>query len=520
MKRCPECRRDYYDDTLLYCLDDGNALLEGPGSGAAALDEPATAILPGGNFGLATTLAANRNAAINSIAVLPFTNISADAEYEYFCDGLSEELLNALTKIEELKVAARASAFSFKGKSVAIAEIARKLGVNTILEGSVRKSAGRVRISVQLVNASDGYHIWSERYDREMADIFDIQDEITLAVVDALKLKLFGVAKSDVLKKGTASTEAHELYLRGRFFWNRRSVDDFGKATDQFRKAIEADPGYALAYSGLADCLIFLGYYEVCQPAKAAPGARAAVNKALAVDSRIAESQASMALYMMYYEFDWKGGEERLLRAIELNPNLPTARYWYCSLLNALGRFDESYQQGCIALELDPLNPIVSGSIARGFCHAGRFDDAIQLSVKALDLAPDFFFTHLVLGLAYLGKNRIDDAIRHLRTAADTSDMLVVSSFLGFALARTGRTEEARKILGDFAEEARHKYVSPLCFCAVYAGLGEIDNALDWLERAWEDRSIPLMWLKTESIFNDLRSESRFQRVYEKTGLP
>lgn len=513
---------------MLYCLDDGTALLEGPAAaaGVPASVEAATMILPAqhvpDNEPATMILGAPepQKEISNSIAVLPFVNMSPDAENEYFCDGLAEELLNALTKIEQLKVAARTSAFSFKGKNIDIAEIARDLGVNSILEGSVRKSGSRLRITVQLVNAADGYHLWSERYDREMRDIFEVQDEITLAVVSALKVTLFGEERSALLKKGTANAEAYELYMRGRYFWNRRGVADFGKAIEQFELAIKLDPGYALAYSGLADCLIFLGYYDALSPAEARPKAKAAVAKALEMDDSLAESQASMAMYKTYFDFDWKGGEQGLLKAIRLNPKLPSAHYWYCSLLNALGRYEESVEQGRLALGLDPLNLIVNGNVARGLCHVEKYEEAIELALKTLEIAPDFFFTHWVLGIAYMETGRMETAVDHFRKAAAASDILVIRSFLGFALAKAGRKREARQILDGLHEESKHKYISPLCLCAIYIGLGEIEAALDQLEKAWELRAIQLMWIKAEHIFDPLRSEPRFQEVYRQVALP
>ncbi len=267
MKRCPECRRDYADDTLLYCLEDGTGLVQGS---VPSPDEPQTAILSeppasaGGQFNEAKTRAfihTNDEALVNSIAVLPFTNISTDADNEYFCDGLAEELLNALSKIDELKVAARTSAFSFKGKNVNASEIGEKLNVKNVLEGSVRKSDDKLRISVQLVNAADGYQLWSERYDREMKDVFDIQDEITLAVVEALKIKLIGGEKAALLKRQTRDPEAYEFYLRGLSHFNRWTPSDFEKAIENFERAIQIDPSYAAASAALADACTELAFF-------------------------------------------------------------------------------------------------------------------------------------------------------------------------------------------------------------------------------------------------------------------
>ena len=517
---------------MSFCLDDGSELLFGP----ASMDEPATAILSvppviaGGlrreiNHGdesrtVIFSSVESQTGNSRSIAVLPFLNTSTDPENEYFCDGLAEELINALSKISELKVAARTSAFSFKGKSSDVGDIGQKLGVKTVLEGSVRKSGNRLRISVQLVNTADGFHLWSERYDREMQDIFELQDEITLAVVDALKLKLFGEDRSELLKKGTTNAEAYEFYMRGRYFWNRRRIDDFGRAIEQFEKAIELDPDYALAYTGLADCFIFLGFYEAFPPSVAGPKAETVLRKAIEMDATLAESQASLAAYKLCFEFDWKGAEEGLLRAIELNPRLITARYWYAMVLTTLGRFDEAIEQGRIALELDPLNLIASANVARALYIAHRFDEAIELCQRTIEIDANFYFTHAVLGLTYHVTGKFDDAIHHLRTAVSTSDIPFVTSILGFALARSGQADEARQILAAYVEQSDQKYISPCAFCLIYIGLDEIETAMDWLDKAWEERSVQLVWLKTEPVFDSLRSEPRFKRVLKLMGLP
>ena len=509
MKRCPQCGREY-DNSMMFCLDDGAELLYGPAS-----DEPATAILSSAEAKTAVLNAGSANAP-NSIAVLPFTHMSWAEDDEYFCDGLAEELINALSKIDQLKVPARTSAFSFKGKDTHISEIAQKLGVRTILEGSVRKSGDRMRITVQLINAADGYHLWSERYDREFKDVFDVQDEITLAVVDALKVKLLGDEKAAVLKRGTENAKAYELYMRGRFLWNRRTIGDFEKAIEQFQMAIEIDPTYALAYSGLADCLLFLGYYEAYSPADAALKAKQAVTKALAMDDSLAEAQASMAVYKMYFEFDWRGGEAGLRKAIELNPKLPTARYWYCSFLDALGRFDESIEQGRVAHELDPLDLITLNNIARTLTHAGRHDEAIDLALKTLEIAPEFYVTHWALGVVYLKIGKLDEAVERFRFAAAKSSLLFLRAYLGFALALSGNTAEARQILAELHAEGKRTYVSPLCICLVHIGLGEIETALDLLEDAWTMKTVLLIWIKTEPVFDALRDEPRFNDLVMK----
>jgi serine/threonine-protein kinase len=262
------------------------------------MSEPATAILSGATRNGELTTGHLQN--VPSIAVLPFVNMSADVENEYFCDGLAEELLNALAKIENLKVAARTSSFSFKGKNVNVDEIGRTLHVNSVLEGSVRKSGTRLRITVQLVNATDGYHLWSERYDREMQDIFDVQDEITLAVVDVLKLKLLGKEKEELLKRHTDNAEAYQLYLHGRFFFFKRTPEGINKAIEYFEQAIELDSEYALAFAGLADCRTFLGFYEINSPAELVESIREEAYKALEIDATLAEAHTAVAIFNMH----------------------------------------------------------------------------------------------------------------------------------------------------------------------------------------------------------------------------
>ncbi len=524
MKRCPECRRDYYDDTLLYCLDDGNALLEGPATLGA--DESATAILsepgraaagfPSGegktevfqNSGNAVTESSN------SIAVLPFTNMSSDVENEYFCDGLAEELLNALAKIDELKVAARTSAFSFKGKNTNTGEIGRALGVKTILEGSVRKSGDRLRITVQLVNAADGYHVWSERYDREMRDIFDVQDEITLSVVGALKVKLLGEERSAMLKKGTENAHAFELYIRGRALWSRRTHADLDKALEYFERAIELDPAYALAYAGLADCYTFLVYFEAYSPSEMAAKVRAALDKTIELDPSLSESHSSLAIYKTFFEFDINYGERELRTAIAISPNSSLPHYWLCSVLAALRRSEESLAEGRTAMSLDPLSAVVNATMARALCCAGQYEEAIELSIKNFEILPDFFFSHWVLGWAYQQTGKLDLAIDHFRKAIKDGG-LTLYGYLGKALVKAGHTDEARGLLDELEEQKKHRFVSPVASAVILAELGEMPEALDLLEKAWEMRAIHLMWTRCDPVYDVFRSEPKFQEICE-----
>ena len=525
MKRCPQCGREY-DSSMMFCLDDGTELLYGP----ASADEPATAILsefgvpplggPSGDYDKtrvsATGPPEGETINANSIAVLPFANMSTDPENEFFCDGLAEELLNALTKIESLKVAARTSAFSFKGTNAKVSEIGHALGVNKILEGSVRRSGDRVRIMIQVVNAADGYHIWSERYDREMNDIFAVQDEITLAVVEALKVKLLQSERSAMLKKATDDPEAYQLYLRGRALWNRRTPVDLKRATEYFEKAIEIDPDYSLAYAGIADSYTLLAYFEQVAPNELREQAGRSAAKAIELDDTSAESHTSMAMFKLIFEFDLNGAEEHFLKALELNPKLVTAQYLYGTHLATLQRFDESFRRGRIALELDPLNLPLNGNVARALYIARRYDEAIKLSEKTLELAPHFFFTHWVMGVCYREKSELDKALVHLQEAVSQSGISALKGDLGVALARAGRNDEVRQVLAELDEESKVRYVSPQWPAVIYAALGENETALDHLERAWEVKAVQLLWLAVDPNFDSLRDEPRFVEIAEK----
>lgn len=499
-----------------------SVLLEGP---ADNLDPTKTAILPRtwnsaddrtALFGIDRFPADDAG---NSIAVLPFVRLSSDPEDEYFCDGLAEELLNALTKIESLKVAARTSAFSFKGSNTTVSEIGNALGVNTVLEGSVRKSGNRVRIMVQVVNAADGYQLWSERYDREMNDIFAVQDEITMAVVQALKINVLQRERSAMLEKATEDPEAYELYLRGRALWNRRTPADFQKAIGYFEKAIAIDSEYSMAYSGITDCYTLLAYFEERGPHELRERANTSALKSIELGAATAEAQTSMAMYKLIFEFDLTAAEHHFQKALELNPRLVTAQYLYGTHLATQKRFDESFHHGRIALELDPLSQPLNGNVARALYIAGKYEDAIELAEKNLELAPDFFFTHWVLGVSYRQRGNLDKALEHLRKAVTLSGIFAMKGDLGVALAAAGKEGEARKLLAELEAESSKRYVSPQWPAVIYAALGETETALRFLKKAWEVRAVQLLWLRVDPNFDPLRFEPQFIEILERSGI-
>ncbi len=521
MKRCPECRRDYYDDTLLYCLDDGNALLEGPASGSSG-DEPKTAILPSPDFAMRvvsgeanTDLFRNSSAsAINgsdSIAVLPFTNMSADVENEYFCDGLAEDLLNSLSKIEGLKVAARTSAFSFKGKSVGISEIGEKLAVRTVLEGSVRKSGDRLRITAQLINAADGYHLWSERYDRQMDDIFAIQDEITGAIVDSLKVKLLRLPDRE-----PPNLDAYNEVLRGRQLLSKRGVEDLKKGLTYFERALEFDPNCAPALAGMADSynLLGAGDYAVLQPSEAFPKAKDAATRALEIDPSLATAHTALGWATMNYDWDLAAAEQHYLRSISLNPNYATAHHWYAMLLAIQGDSDKAIAEIRIARDLDPLSPIVNADVAWVYYYAGRFDDAIEQCHKILEFEPDFSVAHWNLGQSLREKGMFDEAIAALERADELSGgNEVFRATLAHALGRAGRRDEAVAILNEFLALSSSQFVAPHAMVLVYLGLGDNDKALEWFERTNEARSDYVVETLRNPVMDPIRSHPRVQEI-------
>ena len=405
MKLCPECRKNYIDETLNFCLDDGSSLIA-----VSPSSESVTSILSGRSGDHATAIfhaesGDNVTEVLqpgsladslrgNSIAVLPFVNMSADADNEYFCDGLAEELLNALAKIDDLKVAARTAAFSFRGTNQSMAEIGRSLNVKSILEGSVRKAGNRVRITVQLINAADGYHLWSERYDRDMEDIFEVQDEITLAVVDALKVKLLAPEKRAILKRHTNDAEAYQLYLRGRYFFYKRTPEAFLKSIECFEKAIEIDADYALAISGLADSYVFLGFYEMIAPAEAAMKLRPLVKRAIEIDETSSETNTSRALLATLYEWQHRESLKYFDAAVVADPKYALAFHLKSAVSIVLGEHEPAIAAEKKAIEIDPFTPVFNASLAWWYYISKRNEDAIaQCREPSISLRITFLLT-------------------------------------------------------------------------------------------------------------------------------
>jgi len=378
----------------------------------------------------------------HSIAVLPFVDMSPEKDQEYFCDGIAEELINGLTKIGGLKVAARTSAFQYKQHDRNISVIGRELSVNTVLEGSVRKAGNHLRITAQLVSVKDGFHLWSEKYDRKMNDIFAIQDEISLAVVGKLKVKLLGEEKATLVKRYTKNQKAYNHYLKGRYFWNRRYEGGLQKGIECFQQAIGNDPNYALAYSGLADCYSLLGLFSYLRPKDAYSQARTLAEKAMKIDDSIGEAHASMAFINLYYDWDWVLAEREFNRAIDLSPKYATAHEWYGMYLCIRGQFKEAIDEMILAQELTPLEPIISSMAGLTYLFARRYQEAMELFQKTTEIDHNFPTVYFLRGHAHVSKMMWDDAISDFeKYVIYTAGNALALGFLGSTFALSGDME-------------------------------------------------------------------------------
>ncbi len=459
-------------------------------------------------------------AVANSIAVLPFVNLSADPENEYFGDGMTEEIVNALSSVGSLRVAARTSSFAFKGATQDIRTIAEKLQVRTVLEGTVRRADTKLRVTAQLINAADGFHLWSATYEREMKDVFALQDEIARAIVSALKVKLTDEPGLVLVEPHTSKVDAYALYLKARYFWRRKSASGLRKGIEYFQQAIAVDPGYSLAYAGLADSYITLGYYSYLPPKDVFPPAKAAADAAIGIDDGLAEAHTARACVSLLYDWDWLDAERRFQRAIELKEGYPTAHFWYACYLWAVGRTADSCEEASRALALAPLSLVGHANLGWALYFGRRFDDAIAQCRKSLELDPRYLFTHTVLGQAYVAASRCDEAVSALESAVNLSGGLAfTTAALGHAYARAGKRRDARKVLETLKRRSDVEYVPPFCIALVYAGLGDKDQAFAWLDRACEERSHWVAYLKTWPLFDDLREDTRFGALLGRVGL-
>jgi len=449
-----------------------------------------------------------------SVAVMPFVNMSSDRDNEYFSDGMTEELIGALSQVEGLRVAARTSSFAFKNKREDVRLIGERLGVSAVLDGSVRKAGERLRITAQLVDAADGYHLWSESFDGNMKDVFAVQEEIARTIVSKLKTKLGLPAGEAHVRRGTDDPEAYNLYLRGRYFWNRRTVESGRRAREYFREAIARDPGYALAYAGIADTYHGRAIGEMAL-------AKEAAAKAVALDEKVAEGHSSLARALLYNDWDWKGTERELRRAIELNPGYAEAHHSYSHYLVPAGRLQESLAASRRALELDPLSVAMVAHMGWNYVYCHEFETSMTYSRTALDMDPNFYPALLHVGHALAALGRVDEAIAHFQKAIEIAPESSESAgSLGHAYALAGRETEARGILEGMEKRASNRYVSPVDRALIHEGLGERQAACEWLERGADERVPEVLEIRVDSRLEGMADEPRFQALARRIGLP
>jgi TolB-like protein/Flp pilus assembly protein TadD len=456
---------------------------------------------------------------IHSIAVLPLANLSADPAQEYFTDGLTEELITELAKISRLRVISRTSAMHFKSTSKTVPEIARELSVDAVVEGAVVRDGNRVRISAQLIDARTDLHLWAQSYEGDLGDVLRLQDQVAWAIANEIKGKLApphqGPSRANVR---AVSSEVHELYLKGRFHWNKRTEEGLKRSIEYFQQAIEGAPLYALAYSALADSHNMLGLWSVLPHTEVAPKAKAAATKALEIDDQLAEAYASLGWSRFAFDWDWVDAEKELKRAIKLNPGYESAHRWLCNCLQQQGRLDEASVEIKVAKELDPLSLVNNTVLGQNLYFLHKYDQAIEQERKTLEI-DNFAYSHYVLGSAYEQKGDLGKAILEFQKAATLNANPVYPAGLGHAFALAGRKREAQKLLDELSTLSIQRNIAWNEIAVICVGLGENDRALGVLEIAYEKHSSQLNWLKVDPRFDHLHKDPRFQDVLRRMNL-
>lgn len=476
-----------------------------------------------------------------SLAVLPLANLSSDPAQEYFADEMTEELITQFSKLGNLKVISRTSVMQYKGTRKPLPQIARELGVDAIVEGAVQLSGKRVRITAQLVDGRRDRHLWAEDYDRDLSDVLLLQSEVARDIAAKIDIRLTPQQQKRLEQAHPVIPEAYQSYLVGRYYWNKRTADGLQKAGSYFQKAIQTDPNYALAYSGLADYYAFLsllGGPELMPPRDAMAKAKAAAARSLQLDDSLAEAHASMGHVLHNYDWDWAGAEREFKRAIELNPNYSIVHHWYAHLLMQQGRTQEALEESRRARELDPLSLFINNGLARMYYLSRRYDDSIAQCQKGLEIDTAYVPARIQLALALEQKGMVPEAISELERARDQTaayavitdnanqhspssdavrvDLPAVHALLGHAYAKAGRTSDAQKELAILRTASRKRYVAPSWVAVVYIALGDKDEAFAWLQRSYQDRSEHMLYLKVEPLVDPLRDDPRFDSLVQR----
>jgi TolB-like protein/DNA-binding winged helix-turn-helix (wHTH) protein/Tfp pilus assembly protein PilF len=459
--------------------------------------------------------------AITSLAVLPLTNLSGDPEQEYFADGMTEELITDLAKIGALRVISRTSVMNYKGARKLLPSIARELNVDAVVVGSVQKSAGRVRIAVQLIEARTDRHLWADTYERDLRDVLAMENEVARVIAEEIRLKLTPKEHARLANAHQLDPEAHEAYLRGLYFWNRLTEKDVRKSIPYFERAIQLVPDYAAAYASLAFSYNLLASSEYVAPQDAYPKAKKLAQKALELDGDLADGHAALGFVLCYSDWDWPAAEAQFRQANELEPNGEGGHSVYALYLGNMGRSEEAIAEAKKGLEVDPLSVLSQSNLGWIYWTAGDSEKAITQFQKILEIAPDSPDAHQGLGIVYASENRLAEAVAELQKAVTASeDYAWIIADLGYVYAAAGKREEAYKVLKDLTRISKRKYVSAYLVATVYAGLGEKELAFRWLTKALEERSDLLVSLKTDPHFSSLRPDPRFQALLQRVGLP
>jgi TolB-like protein/Tfp pilus assembly protein PilF len=579
MKRCPQCNRVEPDDNLAFCRADGVALLNDSGSvggdiatarfgpdpvsneiATSLLTHPSTTPEITRNTGPTTALpvpqiqgttrdlakpkrkgfalaiigvalvvifalgyfylSRSRTTAIESIAVMPFINESGNSELEYLSDGMTETLISSLSQLPNLNVKARSSVFRYKGKETNPQTIGKELNVQALLNGRVVQRGEQLTLSLELIDAKTENVIWSQQYNRKQTDLVTLQSEVARDVSSKLKAKLSGADVAKVEKTYTTNPEAYQLYLKGKFYWNKRTGEALKQAAEFYNQAIEKDPTYALAYSGLAETYVLFSSYDIAPADDSMPQAKAAALRALEIDDSLAEAHNALGFYLSNYEWDRTGSEKEYRRAIELKPNYATAHHWFGADLSNVKRYDDSLVEFRRAEELDPLSPIIGTNLGDTLVFARRYDEAIAQYKRTLIRNPNFPYAHLALSRAYGSKGMYPEAIAEARTSIELNSGSAAKGFLGLWLAKSGKRDETVKLLGELKQEATSNYVQSFTFALIYIALRNKEEALNQLEKHMVSRAETASSYAVDPELDELRSEPRFKEMLKRMNLP